>query len=136
MKSGVDERADATVSGGRAGHVVKAARSTMLFEQREDFVGIPAGIAEFDYMTSPRGEAFQKRREEFNVNTPPRRQLVEDGPEMTAQKPSAENSRSSGFLGAFSFFMWVRNLLALTAYRNPSGTRDRQAVKAEASGKR
>src|SRR5579862_2740284 len=48
VKARVDERRCAAPTGGRARHIVNAARDSVLSEKGKDFVRIPARIAELD----------------------------------------------------------------------------------------
>ena len=54
VKPGIHEGTDHAPPCGGSRHVVKTARDLVPNQKREDFVGIPAGIAKFDYVALTR----------------------------------------------------------------------------------
>ena len=129
VKSDVHERRHAPRVRGRAAHVVQAQRHAVRSQQRR---------APRRHTTTDRGTRSRAARRAAgrrgsarsrSTSVPPTgRQLVEHRAEVPLQLARRDRrSRSSGSSGSFSFFMCVRNRLALTAYRKPGGARSRPA---------
>jgi len=89
VKADIHQWSHRQSSRGRSGPIVKAERDMMPGQQGEYFVGVPARIAELDGMAPALGQAVQKSGQAIDIDSPSRRQLIENRPEGATERDRA-----------------------------------------------
>src|SRR6266508_1420668 len=86
VEADVCERPDGQARDIQSGHVVSAEGDPTLLQQLKDLVDHPTLIAEFEDVPQVSGQQVQERLQSLQVQTPPRRQLIEDRAQIFPQE--------------------------------------------------
>src|SRR5207249_11797821 len=127
METNVDERSHRHAAGRRTGHIVETERDSMTSEEAEDFVCIPGRIAELDRVTRTARQGEEKCAQAFDIDAPPRRQLVENRTKRAAETPRAREEAIER-LGWVLQFLHVREKAAGLHSVHESGRGTRSPV--------
>src|SRR5215475_6070320 len=87
VEADVCERPDGQARDIQPGHVVSAEGDPALLQQLKDLVDHPTLIAEFEDVPQVSGQQVQEGLQSLQVQTPARRQLIEDRAQMFPQEP-------------------------------------------------
>ena len=122
VKPGVNKRADGATSSRRARHLVDTTCNLVPGQQIEDLLRVPARIAEFDDVPSTPRQAPNKCFESFEVDAPPRRQLVQHGSKRTAEQPRSRKQPVERLRGVLQFLHVGEVSACLDGIEKPRGS--------------